>query len=161
LSLGMKFRRTRGFQTSAIFRSRRSYPTRIHSASSSQKTACRTIARSWSKRITGPETIKPTHPDRYTGNSLYAKFMAYLAFMKAEEFKKRYGVRNYYVLFVFTSRARMDNAKRCLAELTRENRFILFQQAHQEPETPKGYILTSACERVGHKPLLLNQTGGD
>jgi Replication-relaxation len=104
----------------------------------------------------GTETIKPSKPEKYTGNSIYAKFEAYLEFMRYEEFKKRYGVSNYYVLFVFTSRSRLDNSK-ALLESMGGSRFILFQQAYQEPETPPGYIFKSACERVGFAPLYLNQ----
>lgn len=104
----------------------------------------------------GTETIKPTKPATYTGNSLYGKFEAYLEFMRNEEFKKRYGVSNYYVLFVFTSRSRMDNAMKLLATMG-TNRFILFQQSYQDPEAPPGYIFTSACQRVGYPPLFLSQ----
>jgi hypothetical protein len=104
----------------------------------------------------GTETIKPSRPEKYTGNSIYAKFEAYLEFMRNEEFKKRYGLSNYFVLFVFTSRSRMDNAKALLTSMG-GHRFILFQQAYQDPETPAGYIFTSVCERAGHAPIFLNQ----
>ena len=104
----------------------------------------------------GTETIKPTRPEKYTGNSIYAKFEAYFEFMRNEEFKARYGVSNYYVLFVFNSRSRLDNAKALLASMG-GSRFILFQQSYQDPQAPPGYVFTSVCERAGHPPLYLNQ----
>jgi hypothetical protein len=104
----------------------------------------------------GTETIKPTKPDQYTGNSIYAKFEAYLDFIENKGFHARYGLPNYFVIFVFTSRARLDNAKALLASMTRHgSRYILFQLVNHE--APHGYIFTTPCERVGHDPLQLNQ----
>jgi hypothetical protein len=105
----------------------------------------------------GTETIKPSKPAEYTGNSIYAKFEAYLDFIESKGFHARYGLPNYFVLFVFTNRTRMDNAKALLASMTRGgSRYILFQLANQEEGIP-GYIFTSTCERVGYETLFLNQ----
>jgi hypothetical protein len=107
----------------------------------------------------GTETIKPTKPAEYTGNSIYAKFEAYLDFIETKGFQARYGLPNYFVLFVFTSRARLDNAKALLASMRPNgSRYILFQSSNQENPKP-GYIFTSACERVGknYDSLFLNQ----
>jgi hypothetical protein len=105
----------------------------------------------------GTETIRPTRPATYTGNSIYAKFEAYLDFIESKGFRDRYGLPNYFVLFVFTSRARLDTAKTLLASMNRPGaRNILFQLAQQETG-PAGYVFTSPCERVGYHSLQLSQ----
>ncbi|HLH93516.1 MAG TPA: replication-relaxation family protein [Xanthobacteraceae bacterium] len=84
------------------------------------------------------------------------KFQLYKEFMDNKEYIKRYGVSNYYVLFVFTKRARLDHSKQLLEEMG-GNRFILFQQAYQDPSIPAGYIFMTPCERAGYPSLQLNQ----
>src|SRR3984957_13591180 len=59
----------------------------------------------------GTETIKPSKPAEYTGNSIYAKFEAYLDFIESKGFHTRYGLPNYFVLFVFTNGNRLGHAK--------------------------------------------------
>lgn len=104
----------------------------------------------------GTETIKPSKPSEYTGNSIYAKFEAYLDFIESKGFHARYGLPNYSVLFVFTNRHRLDNAKNVLASMRPGgSRNILFQLSN--PNAQPGYIFTTPCERVGYDPLKLNQ----
>jgi hypothetical protein len=104
----------------------------------------------------GTETVQPTRPREYKGNSLYAKFEAYLAFIESKGFRDRYGLPNYFVLFVFTSRERMKNAKAALQSIAPAgSRFVLFQAT--DPDAQPGYIFTTPCERVGFEPLQLNQ----
>jgi hypothetical protein len=104
----------------------------------------------------GTETIKPSRPDEYTGNSIYAKFEAYLDFVEHKGFHTYYGLPNYFVLFVFSNTARLEHAKELLASMTRAgSRYVLFQLANHE--NPPGYIFTTPCERVGHPSLRLNQ----
>jgi hypothetical protein len=103
----------------------------------------------------GTETIYPTRPREYKGNSIYAKFEAYLAFIESKSFHTRYGLPNYYVLFVFTSQQRLANAMTLLGSMCNGSRFILFQESKQD--APPGYVFTTPCERVGFDPLQLNQ----
>jgi hypothetical protein len=104
----------------------------------------------------GTETIKPSKPAEYTGNSIYSKFEAYLDFIESKGFHARYGLPNYFVLFIFTNRTRLDNAKALLASMTRGgSRYILFQLA--DHNALPGYIFTSACERVGYEALFLSK----
>jgi hypothetical protein len=103
----------------------------------------------------GTETIYPTKPREYKGNSIYAKFEAYLDFIERKGFYSRYGLPNYFVLFVFTSKPRLDNAMTLLGSMTSSCRYILFQ--HSDQNGRAGYIFTSPCERVGFDPLYLNR----
>jgi hypothetical protein len=103
----------------------------------------------------GTETIYPTKPREYKGNSIYAKFEAYLQFIESKAFHTRYGLPNYYVLFVFTSQARLANAMTLLGSMSRGSKFILFQET--KPDAPAGYVFTTPCERVGFDPLQLSQ----
>jgi hypothetical protein len=98
------------------------------------------------------ETVHPSS-DEYKGNSLKVKFEAYLDFMKSRGFE-RYGLPNYFVLFVFTNETRMANAMTSLGSLG-NSRYILFKVA--KPDALAGYIFTTPCERVGYDPLQLNQ----
>ena len=104
----------------------------------------------------GTETIYPTKPREYKGNSIYAKFEAYLEFIEGKSFHTRYGLPNYYVLFVFTSQTRLANAMTLLGSMCSGSKFILFQESKQD--APPGYVFTTPCERVGFDPLYLNQT---
>lgn len=105
----------------------------------------------------GTETIYPNRPREYKGNSIYAKFEAYLDFIQSKGFHSRYGWPNYFVLFVFTSQQRLENAMTLLGSMSRDSgsRFVLFQLANQNGEP--GYIFNTPCERVGFDPLQLNQ----
>ena len=103
----------------------------------------------------GTETIKPTKPAEYTGNSIYAKFEAYLGFLANKGFYARYGLPNYFVLFIFTNRARLANAMTSLGTISGGSRYILFQLSN--PDASPGYIFTTPCERVGYEPLHLNR----
>lgn len=103
----------------------------------------------------GTETICPSKPREYKGNSIYAKFEAYLAFIESKGFHTRYGLPNYFPLFVFSSKARLANAMTLLGSMSRGSKFILFQLANHD--APAGYIFTTPCERVGSEPLQLNQ----
>lgn len=103
----------------------------------------------------GTETISPTKPREYKGNSIYAKFEAYLDFIEKRAFATRYGWPNYFVLFAFTSKRRLDNAMTLLASMSNGSKFILFQDTN--PDAEPGYIFNTPCKRVGYPPLLLNQ----
>jgi hypothetical protein len=103
----------------------------------------------------GTETIRPTKPAEYTGNSIYAKFEAYLAFLEHKGFYARYGLPNYFALFIFTNGARLANAMTLLGSISGGSRYILFQLSN--PDASPGYIFTTPCERVGFEPLRLNQ----
>ena len=102
----------------------------------------------------GTETIYPRKPREYKGNSIYAKFEAYRDFIESKGFHTRYGLPNYFPLFVFTNPQRLANAMTLLGSMG-ASKFILFQLANRD--APPGYIFTSACERVGYPPFYLNQ----
>jgi hypothetical protein len=101
----------------------------------------------------GTETIYPTKPRDYKGNSIYAKFEAYLAFVRSKGFHERYGLPHYFVLFVFTNPQRLTNAMALLGSMG-GSRNILFQL--QKPDAAPGYIFTTPSERVGYEPLTLS-----
>ena len=104
----------------------------------------------------GTMTIRPTNPTTYKSATLYKKFEGYLPFIRDSVYNTKYGLPNFWVLFVFTDEARERATMECLRAFNSSAaRYVLFQTI--QPGAQPGHLFTRPWLRVGHDPLLLNQ----